>query len=216
MENGKTDIYRQLASELLGHVPFTALGAIIGILTIVALKGLSGEKAMKVFYVLHPLHVFFSGIVTAALYRRHKKRRNKAKVNVAEVLLIGYIGAVGVATLSDSLIPYLGEFLLGLPERKIHLGFIEKWWLVNPLALLGACAAYFWPKTKFSHLGHVLLSTYASLFHILSAMGRNNAAIIYVLIMMFLFLAVWLPCCLSDIIIPVLVGESAAIAKKHC
>jgi hypothetical protein len=104
-------------------------------------------------------------------------------------LLIGYFGSVGIATLSDSLIPYAGEVLLGLPHRGLHLGLIEKWWVVNPLALAGTALAYVRPKTKFPHAGHVLLSTWASLFHITMALGTDVTVSTAVLIAAFLFLA---------------------------
>lgn len=110
---------------------------------------------------------------------------------------------VGIATLSDNLIPFAGEWMLNMPNRGLHLGFIEKWWLVNPLALLGALIAFGRPRTQFPHAGHVLLSTWASLFHMMAAMGGGEiGATTIVLMGTFLFLAVWLPCCTSDIVFP--------------
>ncbi|NLE41700.1 MAG: class I SAM-dependent methyltransferase, partial [Lentisphaerae bacterium] len=51
--------------------------------------------------------------------------------------------------------------------------------------------------------GHVLLSTWASLFHMMAAMGGGEiGATTIVLMGAFLFLAVWLPCCTSDIVFP--------------
>jgi hypothetical protein len=114
------------------------------------------------------------------------------------------VGSIGIATLSDSVIPYLGEILLNMPHREIHLGFIEKWWLVNPLALFGIGIAYLRPSTKFPHFGHVLLSTWASLFHIIMALGQTLNWFTYFGIFIFLFLSVWIPCCLSDIVFPLL------------
>jgi len=119
-------------------------------------------------------------------------------------ILIGYIGSIGIATLSDSIIPYLGELLLKLPNKDIHIGFIEKPWLTNPAAFLGIAIAFLRPMTKFPHSGHVLISTWASLFHIIMAAGQTVNWIIVLAISLFLFLAVWLPCCLSDIIFPLL------------
>ena len=120
------------------------------------------------------------------------------------VLAVGYVGSIGIATLSDSLIPYSGEWLLRLPHLQAHIGFIDEWWLVNPAAILGVAIGYFWPRTKFPHAGHVLLSTWASLFHVMMALGNGLAAIKYIGIFVFLFLSVWIPCCLSDIIFPLL------------
>jgi len=113
-------------------------------------------------------------------------------------------GSIGIATLSDSIIPYAGEILLDMPNREIHLGFIEKWWLVNPLAFAGVLIAYYKPVTKIPHAGHVLLSTWASLFHIFMAKGSVLSGAGYLVIVVFLFLAVWLPCCISDIVFPLL------------
>jgi hypothetical protein len=104
--------------------------------------------------------------------------------------------------LSDSVIPYLGELLLQYPYREIHLGFVERWWLVNPLALAGTVLAYYWPKTAIPHAGHVLLSTWTSLFHMTMALGGSIEILDILLISLFLFLAVWVPCCTSDIVFP--------------
>ena len=102
--------------------------------------------------------------------------------------------------------------MLKMPNKGVHLGFIEKWWLVNPLAIIGVIIAYFWPKTKFPHAGHVLLSTWASLFHIIMAVGGSLNLFSYLVIFVFLFLAVWLPCCFSDIVFPLLfVKESKQV-----
>ena len=119
-------------------------------------------------------------------------------------ILVGYFGSIGIATLSDSMIPYLGEMLLDLPNKGIHIGFIEEWWLVNPAALIGVTIGYLRPTTKFPHSGHVLISTWASLFHIIMALGEAVTWFTLLVIFLFLFLAVWVPCCTSDIVFPLL------------
>lgn len=111
--------------------------------------------------------------------------------------------------MSDSIMPYAGEILLNLPHREIHLGFIEKWWLVNPLAFIGILVAYFKPTTRFSHAGHVLVSTWASLFHIIMALGNSLDWFSYVAIFFFLFISVWIPCCVSDFVFPLLFVKEA-------
>ena len=82
-----------------------------------------------------------------------------------------------------------------MPNRGIHTGFIEKWWLVNPLAILGVTIAYFRPTTKFPHAGHVLLSTWASLFHILMAVGGTLRFWSYVVIFF-----IFIPCGLGTLL----------------
>ena len=128
----------------------------------------------------------------------------KGKCNLWILLIVGYVGSVGIATISDSVIPYIGESLLNMPNRGSHIGFIEKWWLVNPLAILGIIIAYFWSSTKFPHAGHVLISTWASLFHVIMAVGKPLYWFEYIVIFLFLFIAVWIPCCFSDIVFPLL------------
>ena len=190
---------REILRELKSHAPFTLCGAVAGIVFMLIFKNIPRQVSHNIFYVLHPMHVVLSALVTASMYRLHTKSKKTHKVLV---LIIGYVGSVGIATLSDSIIPYAGEVMLGLPDRAIHLGFIEKWWLINPLAFMGIAIAFFRPNTKFPHLGHVLLSTWASLFHIMMAVNTGLNWLSYVTIIFFLFLAVWLPCCLSDIIFP--------------
>ena len=190
---------KYIIKELKDHIPFTIFGAVTGIIIMLFFYKIPSELSYNIFYVLHPIHVLLSAIVTTAIYKIHNK-----KANPISLILIGYVGSIGIATLSDSLIPYLGEVFLNLPNRGIHLGFIEKWWLVNPLAFLGIAIAYFEPKTKFPHAGHVLLSTWASLFHIIMALGVTVNFVLIIIIFAFLFIAVLIPCCLSDIVFPLL------------
>jgi len=194
---------KQMLHELRHHAPFTIFGALTGILIMILFRNLSHEVSHKIFYVLHPAHVVLSALVTAAIYKLHKVATG-GKCSFWVILVIGYVGAIGIATVSDSIIPFLGETMLDMPHRHAHIGFIEKWWLVNPLAILGVVIAHFRPTTKFPHAGHVLLSTWASLFHIIMAQGTGLGPLAYIAVFVFLFLAVWLPCCLSDIVFPLL------------
>lgn len=192
-----------ILTELKAHAPFTLFGALTGIVLMLVFKNIGHETSEKLFYVFHPAHVVLSAIVTASMFKLHTKRPN-----FLVVLLVGYFGSIGIATVSDSLIPYAGEVLLGLHAHS-HIGFIEGWYIVNPAAILGVLIAWFWPKTKFPHSGHVLLSTWASLFHILMALQGNISFLNGIVIFVFLFIAVLLPCCFSDIVFPLLFVKSA-------
>lgn len=202
---------KTILAELKSHAPFTLFGAFTGIVCMLIFKGLSHETSHKIFYVFHPAHVVLSAMVTASMFALHMRRRPK----FLPVLLVGFFGALGIATLSDSLIPHLGEVLLGMHvelhshahssfAEKAHIGFIESWYIVIPAAVAGVLIAYLRPRTKFPHAGHVLLSTWASSFHMIMAMGGELSAWEAVVSFAFLFLAVWLPCCISDIIFPLL------------
>jgi hypothetical protein len=200
---------KQISNELKNHAPFTVFGAVTGIFIMLFFQKLPKDVSLQIFYIFHPIHVFLSALVTAAIYELHacehiSGKCIKGKCNFWVLIIIGYAGSIGIATVSDSLIPYLGEIMLQMPNRDIHIGFIEKWWLVNPLAFFGVVIAYVKPATKFPHAGHVLLSTWASLFHIMMAIEKSLDWISGIVVFIFLFLAVWLPCCISDIVFPLL------------
>jgi hypothetical protein len=205
---------RRIAEELKKHSPFTFIGALSGIAVALLFRTVSSDTAYSLFYVFHPTHVVLSALVTASLYRIKKRHTEKKTVNVWALLLIGYTGSIGIATLSDSIIPFIGELLLDLPNKGVHLGFIEEWWLVNPLALAGVAIAYFVPRTRFPHAGHVLVSTWASTFHILMASDRNMPVGYYFVAFVFLFIAVWIPCCVSDIVFPLMFVKTEA-NRRH-
>ena len=204
-----------IVNELKSHAPFTLFGASTGIVCMLLFKNLEHETSQRIFYVFHPAHVVLSAMVTAAIFQLHSKRPK-----FIAVLLVGFFGSIGIATLSDSLIPYLGELLLGMHihlhshehagfAEQAHIGFIEGWYLVIPAAIAGVLIAFFRPKTKFPHAGHVLLSTWASSFHIIMAMGGQLSAWKAMGSFGFLFLAVLLPCCFSDIVFPLLFVKSS-------
>lgn len=202
---------KDIGKELKAHAPFTMFGALVGIvlIAVIVYTHIPRSTSERLFHICHPLHVLLSALVTAGMYRRHSKGRLWATI------LVGYFGSIGIATLSDCIIPYIGEYLLGFPNRGIHLGFLENPWLVNGLAIIGIAVAYFWPSTKFPHAGHVLLSTSASLFHMTMGLGQELTVPMMILIPVFLFLAVWIPCCTSDIVFPLLFAREQNSRKPR-
>ena len=205
------------ARELVRHAPFTALGAAAGIIIMVVIvfTHASREISNALFYTLHPMHVVLSALATTAMYRQNSRGK------LWMVILIGYTGSIGIATLSDAIIPYLGGSLLHVP-MEFHIPFIEtskipfigieKWIIVNSAAAIGIAIGYWRPTTRFPHMGHVLLSTWASLFGF-TAFGIANWIPLLPFVFLFLFLAVWIPCCLSDIVYPLLWVRKAQPAK---
>ncbi|HOU20870.1 MAG: hypothetical protein KBC66_08305 [Kiritimatiellae bacterium] len=198
--------------ELRAHAPFTALGSLAGIALLLGLLGANFPVASsaRLFGILHPLHVLLSAQATIATFRR------AGGAGFWRILAIGYLGGVGIGTLSDCLIPYLGEWLLGLPNPGFHFGFIEEWWLVNPLAFLGIALGFWSARTRVPHGLHVLISTGASLFHVAMAMGGMPSIPVLGGIAVFLFLSVWLPCCTSDIVFPLLFAPNKDAVAGCC
>ena len=195
--------------ELKHHGPFTLVGALGSVTVMMLLRRfapdfLTTDRAADWFEFTHPMHVVLSAMVTATLYRNYRAKTKHSKRGVFAIILIGYFGSIGIATLSDCLIPHWGEILLGMGGDHAHIGIIEMPYIINFAALFGISFAYWHPKTYFPHAGHVLLSMAASLFHILRAQAGSFSLFESISIALFLFVAVWIPCCLSDIVFPLL------------
>ena len=258
----KTKMRRRLIrilTELKNHAPFTLFGTATGLVCMLLFRNVGSDINHRLFQVFHPGHVLLSAIVTASLYKLYE-----SKASFLKILLVGYIGSIGVATLSDCVLPFFGESFLGVAipvhadlhehdevsihdheveqdthshdehvhdengseselsrktpgiRARLHLGFIEDWYLVNPAALFGILIAYFWPRTRFPHAGHVLISIWASSFHVLMNTHRELTAVMLVGIFVVLFIAVWLPCCISDIVFPLLfVSSERDLSDAH-
>ncbi|MHC4477093.1 MAG: hypothetical protein ACYTEL_15710 [Planctomycetota bacterium] len=242
---------KHILAEMKGHVPFTIVGALVGIVFMLVFSRLSQISSHTLFSVFHPAHVILSALVTASMFKLHA-----AKKRFVFVLLVGYFGSIGIATLSDIVIPHLGAYVLGLDipthaelhdhqpgaadhtetvgehhhehehehasggdatsRPAIHLGFIEDWYLVNPAALLGIVIAYFLPRTKFPHAGHVLVSTWASSSYLLMNVHSDITAAAVVGILATLFVAIWVPCCVSDIMFPLLFVSPDLEVSQAC
>lgn len=209
---------QRVLRELKDHSPFTVFGAFTGIVVMALFSALPHKIAYTVFYTLHPLHVFLSAIVTSSMYEKYRRGGQSAAKGLWSMLLIGYVGSIAVATLSDSLIPYFGERVLGMPNAELHLGFAEEKLLVNGMAVLGIAVAYWRPTTREPHAFHVLVSTWASLFHVIMAMGGVPAWWLYPVMLVLLFVAVWVPCCFSDIVFPLLFvkGDAPPLHAHGC
>jgi hypothetical protein len=221
---------RQVGLELKAHSPFTLFGALTGIAMMLLFRNISHEASYRLFYIFHPMHVVLSAMVTTSLFRLHDKTKG-----FFIVLIVGYVGSIGTATLSDSILPYFGEEIMGVAipteaavhshgnhpaspdghieageshEHKLHIGFIEEWKIVNPSALLGILIGYFLPRTKLPHASHILISTWASSAHIMMNTHQPYTAALITGFFIVLFIAVWLPCCFSDIVFPILLVKA--------
>lgn len=185
-----------IASELKDHAPFTAFGAVVGVVVmgIVSLTKLAQGVSQDTFHVLHPAHLLLSSIVTSAVYRRHER-------NLGATMAVGFVGSVGICSISDVVMPYVGGALLG-GSMTFHLCILEHPWLTVPAALVGAAIGTFVLRlTKCPHAAHVLISTLASLFYLM-AFGVADWLPRFPLVFVLLFLAVWIPCCTSDVVFP--------------
>ena len=253
-----TKRFKHIWDEMLCHLPFTAGGAAIGIAFMLLFRNMGQETGSVLFQVFHPGHVILSAMVTSSLFLLHTKKKN-----ILVVILVGYFGSVGIATLSDCVIPYFGEEILGASvpshaalhetdvdaeghksdidenhlhkeivieskgeqieqsqadsdhvhvescehenhKHGLHLGFIENWYIVNPAAFLGIFIAWYLPSSRYPHGIHVLISTWASSSHMLMNTSADMTFTLLSGMFVVLLIAVWLPCCVSDILFPLL------------
>jgi hypothetical protein len=211
---------KRIGLELLHHIPFTAMGAVIGIIAMVAIYLLDTPRDISetLFYTFHPLHILFSTMVTTALYRKYKKSPFWLTI------IICYTGPLAIATLSDAIIPYIEGKAISI-AIQFELPFIEtskmpyigvpEWIVVNAASFIGMAISFWRPTTRFPHMLHILLSTWATLLYF-TTFGTANWLPLLPVLFVFLFLAVWIPCCFSDIVFPLLwVKEEPAHEHSH-
>jgi len=163
--------------------------------------GLSGAFH-DIFHVFHPIHVLFSATATTAMFRRYDKKIYKA-------VIVGAVGALGVCAVSDIFFPYIGGLFSGA-EMELHVCIVQHPMTVVPFAVFGIIVGLFAAdvfaerkSTIFSHSGHIFISTMASLLY-LTAYGFQDWMHDMFAVFIIITLAVLIPCCISDIIFPLL------------
>ncbi|MBT4257624.1 hypothetical protein HOD88_00370 [archaeon] len=196
---------KEIIREIKEHIPFTffaTLSAII--LTAIIFFGMKIQNLQSTFEVIHPIHLFVSAIVTAGIYYKYKN-------NFIEALGIGIIGSILIGSLSDIILPYLGGNLLSL-NTNFHLPILEIPFVIIITAIIGSIVGIKTGITHFPHFFHVFLSVFASLFYLIafsSTLSLTYLAISTIII----FIAVLIPCCISDIIFPLIFVKGKCCKK---
>jgi len=202
---------KHLGEELFSHLPFSIFSAVGGMILVAVLAfvvepfyggreaGLSGAFR-ELFHIFHPAHMLFSATATTAMFWRYERRPVKA-------CIVGFLGAIVVCGVSDIVMPYVSGLLLGA-KMEMHICIIEHPQLVLPFTLVGIATGFLAADhivraTFFSHAAHVLVSSAASLLYLVS-FGLTDWVHQAGLVFIFVVLAVMIPCCISDIIFPLL------------
>ena len=218
-----------LRRELLEHAPFSVSSVAIGLVCAGVLSyvapipeelGHAGHDhdvhtGYSLFHLFHPVHTFFSAAATTAMFWRYDQRAFKA-------MLVGLFGSIVVCGVSDILFPHCSLIYLGR-QTPLHVCVLEHPELIIPFAVIGmlvglGAARTVANSTLFSHSLHVLASTMASIFYLVAPYGRvewfGELGRLFVLVTV----AVMIPCCLSDIVFPLLMAKDArqaALAAGH-
>ncbi|HCW51658.1 MAG TPA: hypothetical protein DGR79_06290 [Clostridiales bacterium] len=203
-----------LVRELRSHIPYSVFSVTLalvltGMLTSVFLlldPLQTPAAAGRLFHCFHPPHILLSATATTAMFWRHER-------NLWKSVIIGFVGSVAVCGVSDVLIPYLGGLLLGV-DMHLHFCFLEHPLLVVPFVALGIftglVAAEEIPRvTFFSHSGHVLTSSMASILYLVS-FGLTDWVSSLGAVFPLVVVAVVVPCCTSDIVFPMLLVSRRA------
>jgi len=190
--------------ELWHHAPFTLSASILaGILVIILFaSGLADNSTLReLFEIAHPLHVLVSAAATAAIYNKYKK-------SVFNGILIGVVGAILIGTISDILLPWIAGNLFSL-HTHLHLPIVEKPLVIIGVAIIGSLFGIYAGMFRVNHSIHIFLSVFASFFYLL-AFSIELSLFAILANSLIVFLAVYIPCCVSDIVFPIL------FIKKPC
>lgn len=180
--------------EIKQHAPFTLLATFVAVVTIAAIKfSLNITITDYAFHISHPLHVTASAITSAGIFHKYRPK-------IIMSLFAGIISSILIGSLSDILLPYLGASVFQM-HPHFHLPIIEHTFLITMAALIGSLAGTLIKTTKVPHLLHVGISVFASLFYIL-AYTDTVSLTVFLLAILIVFIAVLIPCCISDIVMP--------------
>ena len=215
-----TNLRRELQSHLPYSIFCTATGLMLTSVLLFVAQSSTGQQRIEglqsLFHTFHPAHLLLSATATTAMFYRYERKFLKA-------CLVGFIGATVFCSLSDIFMPALGGRLLG-SRWTVHFCLIEHPGLVLPFVVIGClagcgAAATIAKSTVYSHAGHVLVSTMASIFYLVSFCPKCNwlsserIGIVFIIIT----IAVMVPCCLSDIVFPVLIAGAGGkkLGRHH-
>jgi hypothetical protein len=199
--------WRKFTHELKHHLPFTLSATALAVIVVsILIFGFNIIVNEEEFEFLHYIHIFASAIVSAGILYKYKK-------NIPLALLVGLVSSIIVGSISDIIFPFAGGKLFSF-AIQFHLPLIEAPLWVIGSAILGTIIGIMTKITKFPHFVHIFISIFASLFYIL-AFVPTITPLVMALSILIVFVAVLVPCCISDILMPFLfLGKD--LKSCHC
>ncbi len=188
--------FNKVIKELKEHAPFTGVAVLSSFFLVFVIQHfLNKDISEDFFHIFHFSHIFFSAMVTGALYYKYKS-------SLPAAFLVGVTGAIIIGSLSDVIFPYLGGSLLNI-DIHLHLPLIQEPIQTLFFVITGSLAGLLFKATKLPHFAHVFLSVFASLFYLLIFIPTITVFYFFA-VTVIVFIAVITPCCLSDIIFPLI------------
>lgn len=210
-----------IMDELICHFPYAVTSvafslALVSCLTyITVLLGSNPRQAASaadvLFHSFHFMHIVFAVTGTLITFFRFSK-------NWLAALIIGTVGPSFFCVFSDAVLPFIGGKMLGV-DMTWHICFLHELPNVIPFLVIGVINGFVMSRhhssrqgiySVYSHFGHILVSSFASLFYLISH-GFNDWYHQIGFVFIYLVFAVVVPCTLSDVVVPM---AFARVTKK--
>jgi len=205
-----------LYDEIICHLPY-AIFSVAAALTVMSfvmtfddtiLFSAAEKKRLDIlFHCFHFMHIVFAATGTMLTFMRYSK-------NIIAGLFVGFFSPAFFCMLSDAILPYAGGMLFGV-EMEWHLCFTSEIHNVLPFLVVGILNGIVMSQhhsskqglySVFSHFIHILVSSLASTFYIVShGFSDWYSSIGY--LFLFLIGAVVVPCTLSDVVVPMIIAK---------
>ncbi|KKP35296.1 MAG: hypothetical protein UR26_C0007G0016 [candidate division TM6 bacterium GW2011_GWF2_32_72] len=210
--------------ELVCHLPYAVLSVAFGLILISFLDyykfAFNDEKIMRkgahgLFHSFHFLHLVFSSLGTVIAFSRYSK-------SIFKAIFIGTVAPIVFCVLSDVVLPYYGGRMLGA-NMHWHFCFYSELHQVLPFLFAGLLTGLLLSRhgdalqsfySFSSHFTHILVSSLASLFYLVSE-GLYNWQPQMGMVFLFLIAAVVIPCTFSDVIVPITFAKWGDKNEKH-
>lgn len=174
---------------------------------------ISGADAL--FHSFHFMHIVFAATGTLITFLRFSK-------NYVKALIVGIISPTVFCMFSDVIFPYIGGELLGV-DMKLHICFTSELPNVLPFLFVGVINGFIMSRhhagkqsgySLTSHAVHILISSLASMFYLVShgfSAWQQNIGMVFLLLVG----AVVVPCTLSDVVVPMMFAKADRKNEKH-
>lgn len=201
-----------LRDELVAHIPYACISLSLGFIFLSIIHFIGAATLSEVFlrrgyfilfHSFHYVHIVVAVAGASIAFFRFSRR-----------IVLGVITALIVPTCfciaSDIMLPTLAGRLLGV-DMQMHVCFFELHDAINLFAfmLVGLLCGVALLRNEDSlktfsltfHFFHILISSMASLFYMV-AQGFDGWYHSMGIMFFFLFIAVLVPCTLSDVVVP--------------
>lgn len=207
-----------LYGEFICHFPYAIASvafslAVVGFISYMTLvnntsSDLVCSSSGVLFHVFHFMHIVFAATGAMVTYFRFSK-------NVLKGLLVCSISTIVFCIISDVIIPYIGGQLMG-ETMQLHFCIVHEMHNIVPFLFAGLANGFIMSKhhlskqlafSLYSHFVHILVSSFASVFYLISQ-GCFDWYHQIGFVFIFLLVAVVVPCTLSDLVMPIVVART--------